>query len=690
MANITLAGTLRDPNGDLAVGDKIRFTHKSTTGETVKSASSILTIDPTGVYSIYLEYGLILVEYKDARNSQFENLGVATVNGTNPATTIPELLNALVPVSSAELIEFQAILADCVAAKDAAETAAATLDLINDLSQAYIFDTVALFKASLIEFPDDKTIYLRDRDGRYKKITGTLTANDRNVIAGLSVDQSISYIVDTTKFDVTDFMSKQQILDATNGTAVAEDHTSAFRDALAFPIATDFRYINIPPGMFYRIDTTTGGHLNIVGNTTIAGLESNSHASQTQRLVHSGSGDLFNLRGATNGGAAIRNLEITGGSGDGGHAILSNRPDIELTHISMNEYNNNGITLESDDIGVSSSYIGHCRWIGPNSAVDFHGISVSANGGDVTLFKCGAIRGARGISIRKGQTIKIDQCSVNKQSIYNNFSSATPANTFGIGVTGLVTDVVENLTISNSYIEACTRHVVVDKGACINIENNLIADVGVSGNVGVDLQDGNSLIQIGNDVKTLTAKLNTIWSNSNGTVSLPFYCVRVASGAENVTFEDNRYRLIGDNSAYIYNAGCTTFASSRDVLAEAGGSPLPNFDPDIKIRNFDQFEGISIQSVTKSSTTVNTTPVKAASTSNGDLWKVYMMDSGTAGAMQTEATVQVDLSGVSAITYQVQAAGDANLGEVTHSTGNIFVNMSTANRAIFYSCVKIM
>ena len=66
MANITLAGTLRDPNGDLAVGDKIRFTHKSTTGETVKSASSILTIDPTGVYSIDLEYGLIL-----QRRSQF-------------------------------------------------------------------------------------------------------------------------------------------------------------------------------------------------------------------------------------------------------------------------------------------------------------------------------------------------------------------------------------------------------------------------------------------------------------------------------------------------------------------------------------------------------------------------------------------------------------------------------------------
>tara|TARA_R110000850_G_scaffold25233_2_gene72974 strand:- start:559 stop:3123 length:2565 start_codon:yes stop_codon:yes gene_type:complete len=188
MANITLAGTLRDPNGDLAVGDKIRFTHKSTTGETVKSASSILTIDPTGVYSIDLEYGLILVEYKDARNSQFENLGVATVNGTNPATTIPELLNALVPVSSAELIEFQAILADCVAAKDAAEAAAATLDLINDLSQAYIFDTVAAFKASLIAFPDGKAIRIKEDNSTWDNtLTSSVTPDGEYTVASTAV-----------------------------------------------------------------------------------------------------------------------------------------------------------------------------------------------------------------------------------------------------------------------------------------------------------------------------------------------------------------------------------------------------------------------------------------------------------------------------------------------------------------------
>jgi hypothetical protein len=127
MASITLSGLLRDPTTEFAVGDEIRFTHTSTTGQTVKSAVSVVTIAPGGTYSFNLEYGLVLVEYKDIRSTQFKNLGIATVNASNPATSIPELLNALVPVSSAELIEFQAILADCVTAKNAAELAAANL-----------------------------------------------------------------------------------------------------------------------------------------------------------------------------------------------------------------------------------------------------------------------------------------------------------------------------------------------------------------------------------------------------------------------------------------------------------------------------------------------------------------------------------------------------------------------------------
>lgn len=165
MASINLSGVLLDPTGEFAVGDKVRFTHKSTTGETVQSAVSVLTIDPTGAYNIDLEYGLVLVEYNDVRTRQYKNLGVATVNQDNPATSIPELLNALVPVSSPELIEFQAILADCVAAQVAAEAAQAAAEAaaasIDPETLSYTFDTVALMNASLTVFTLNKRLKTR-------------------------------------------------------------------------------------------------------------------------------------------------------------------------------------------------------------------------------------------------------------------------------------------------------------------------------------------------------------------------------------------------------------------------------------------------------------------------------------------------------------------------------------------------
>ena len=123
MAFITLAGSLKDPNSDLSIGDQVRFTQQSTTGETLEGAVSVVTISVLGTYSVNLQYGLVLVEYRNAKNPNFKSLGIKTVNSNNPATSIPELLTATVPVSSADLIAFQAILADTVNAENGAVTA---------------------------------------------------------------------------------------------------------------------------------------------------------------------------------------------------------------------------------------------------------------------------------------------------------------------------------------------------------------------------------------------------------------------------------------------------------------------------------------------------------------------------------------------------------------------------------------
>jgi hypothetical protein len=172
MAHITLAGVLLDPTGEFSVGDKVRFTHQSTTGNTIKSAVSGFTVPPNGAYSINLEYGLVLVEYSDS-SGQFKNLGVATVNATNTATSIPELLNALVPVSSAELIQFQAILANTVTAQNAASASASAsaLSATDSANSAASVDWASIRYSKL----DNPLVHLFKKNKIVETLSGALT-----------------------------------------------------------------------------------------------------------------------------------------------------------------------------------------------------------------------------------------------------------------------------------------------------------------------------------------------------------------------------------------------------------------------------------------------------------------------------------------------------------------------------------
>jgi lysophospholipase L1-like esterase len=69
---------------------------------------------------------------------------------------------------------------------------------VNDLSQAYIFDTVALFKASSIEFPDGKTIHLNDRDADFIKGSAAGVADGNRDIVSTVFASSIIRQVNTS------------------------------------------------------------------------------------------------------------------------------------------------------------------------------------------------------------------------------------------------------------------------------------------------------------------------------------------------------------------------------------------------------------------------------------------------------------------------------------------------------------
>jgi len=181
MASITLNGLLLDPSGEFAVGDEIRFTHKSTTGSTIKSSVSTVTVDPSGSYSLELQYGLVSVDYKDSIKNTHTNLGVVTVNQDSTATTIPELLNSIVPPTDDQLLEFQSILADCVDAKVGAEQAAIEADnsaLFAESAPIYL----TLEGAKNAQLNVGKYVRITDRDNALGLVQSTGSANDRDII----------------------------------------------------------------------------------------------------------------------------------------------------------------------------------------------------------------------------------------------------------------------------------------------------------------------------------------------------------------------------------------------------------------------------------------------------------------------------------------------------------------------------
>ena len=121
MASVNLSGVLLNPEGEPDVGAVVKFTLLTTTGETVSSSTSELIIPPDGTYNIDIVYGVLRVDYISDFKERF--VAITTVNGDTVATSLPELLNAVVPPTNAQLLQFQAILADTVTAKNAAELA---------------------------------------------------------------------------------------------------------------------------------------------------------------------------------------------------------------------------------------------------------------------------------------------------------------------------------------------------------------------------------------------------------------------------------------------------------------------------------------------------------------------------------------------------------------------------------------
>tara|TARA_R110000764_G_C11006920_1_gene382807 strand:+ start:262 stop:2118 length:1857 start_codon:yes stop_codon:yes gene_type:complete len=103
--------------------------------------------------------------------------------------------------------------------------------LINDLSQAYEFPTVAAYKAFTIVFPVGKIINLLDRGASFTIIAGTGTATGNRIIASDEVSQS-------AELRIQDYINLKEfgaiVGDVTTSSAIAEAFT--YQNTLNVPI----------------------------------------------------------------------------------------------------------------------------------------------------------------------------------------------------------------------------------------------------------------------------------------------------------------------------------------------------------------------------------------------------------------------------------------------------------------------
>jgi hypothetical protein len=425
MANITLTGTLLDPNSDLAVGDEIRFTHASTTGQTVMGAISLVTIGPAGTYSVLLQYGLVLVEYKDIRSTQFKNLGVATVNATNTATSIPELLNALVPVSSAELIEFQAILADAVAAAATSEAFA------NQLTTLGLIASTATFSASTVINTSGYTTSGDGGKGGWKQngVTGqTVSQSPAQLLNGLLNDGNGNQWA-LVKGAMGDIRRAGALTTASdNHAAIMAMHNSL----------SDGDTLLIPDGSFLSSAVTTTKRLN----HKITGELRRTVATTTTDSVLEIQGDRSTLYG---GGVVSWNSGAGSDNGRGEAIRLS------------------GDLIYANNITGSDTFTptGNCWYVsGTNCVVDackglnsaYAGIrtnmaqvdSAGEPTGEVTINDFVAINSRRGW---------VNGGFVNVVNI-NNFQIKDPSSTSDVQLLGELSDDIKfnKLTITNTFI----------------------------------------------------------------------------------------------------------------------------------------------------------------------------------------------------------------------------------------------
>jgi hypothetical protein len=370
--------------------------------------------------------------------------------------------------------------------------------IINDLSQSYIFDTVAAYQASTIAFPIGKTIHLNDRQADFSVITGQ-SGDGSNEIPSTAVSQSILLV------DGFQLLAKENgILPSTDITSSLNVLLQRAKDNSGASVGVESGSYDISGGVFIPHGCSLEGQGIPHTFTTYrdsAVFDINPAVGvNTLGIVLGESGTSTSLR---NRAAQVKNIQVIGdtqqGIGfstvdddDAGNAANSFNLQLDkcTTHSTyvgfklINTFNNilNQCTAISTDTGflvtgsgagggTSSVYTG-CLTYNSRIGWDFDAIGW----GYSTLLACGAdgcdialrVNGAssRGSSIRNfgienievnGTGVLIDIAGSGYVEIDGlNIGANDDVGTTYIKVNNAERTVIKNADLSSSIINSCT------------------------------------------------------------------------------------------------------------------------------------------------------------------------------------------------------------------------------------------
>lgn len=279
MASINLSGVLRDPLGEVSYGNQVRFTHVTVTGETISGFRSQETIVIDGEYDFDLQYGNVHIETKDKLNYKWISHGTLTINSDTPAESLPALLGITTPATDADLLVFQALVADAETAADEAETAqAATEALFDDFT-----DSVAAELADISPANIDWDLVIPFNDGpRIEKGYGTFdtitVSSTDHELPTRSVDVSrASSVWGTNKSGIPTEFDEDELIIGSDGAAIFEGYTnelgygmtsvggwSTYNSTASDVTLDDVAYIKIVPST-----ASTGHHAGYSGTSPV-------------------------------------------------------------------------------------------------------------------------------------------------------------------------------------------------------------------------------------------------------------------------------------------------------------------------------------------------------------------------------------------------------------------------------------